>query len=78
MLNHRTKARDRRSRRTLTVKDTSASAFRRIHYFDLMSPTSVDSESVSFSPAKRQEFTVQGHRFIWLTQAEMTQEMGKE
>jgi hypothetical protein len=54
------------------VKDTSASAFRRIHYFDLMPPTSVDSESVSFSHAKRQEFTVQGYRFIWLTQIEMT------
>ncbi|MEI6335813.1 MAG: glycosyltransferase family 39 protein [Methylococcaceae bacterium] len=53
-----------------TVQDTIASTSRRIHYFDLMPTTSVNSESVSFSHAKRQEFTVQGHRFIWLTQIE--------
>jgi hypothetical protein len=52
------------------IPDASASTSRRIHYFDWMSSTGVNSESVPFSSAKRQEFTVQGHRFMWLTRIE--------
>jgi hypothetical protein len=52
------------------IQNASDSTFRRIHYFDWMPPTSVNSGPVPFSHAKKQEFTVQGHRFIWLTQTE--------
>jgi hypothetical protein len=52
------------------VPDASDSNSRRVHYFDWMPATSFNSEPVPFLPAKRQEFTVQGHRFIWLTQVD--------
>jgi hypothetical protein len=52
------------------IQDASDATSRRIHYFDWMPATSFNSEPVPFSPAKRQEFTVQGHRFIWLMQTE--------
>lgn len=51
-----------------TAQDASDSASQRVHYFNWMPPTSVNSQSVPFSSTKRQEFIVQGYRFIWLTQ----------
>ena len=53
-----------------TAQDASDSPSQRVHYFNWISPTGVNFEPVPFSHAKRQEFTVQGHCFIWLTQTE--------
>ena len=50
------------------IPDASYSTSQRVHYFNWMPPTSVNSQSAPFLHAKKQEFTVQGHRFIWLTQ----------
>jgi 4-amino-4-deoxy-L-arabinose transferase-like glycosyltransferase len=52
------------------IPDASASTSRRIHYFNWMPPAGINSEPIPFSSAKRQEFTVQGHRFMWLTRIE--------
>ena len=52
------------------AQDAIASTSRRVQYFDLMPPTRVNSQSVPFLHAKKQEFIVQGHRFIWLTRIE--------
>ena len=43
---------------------------RTVHYFNWIPPTGVNFEPIPFSLAKKQEFIVQGHRFIWLTQTE--------
>jgi hypothetical protein len=43
---------------------------RRVHYFNWILPTGVNSEPIPFSPDNKQEFIVQGHGFIWLTQPE--------
>ena len=51
-----------------TAQDASDSTSQRVHYFNWMPPTSVNSQSAPFLHAKKQEFIVQGHRFIWLTQ----------
>ena len=51
-----------------TAQDASDSPSQRVHYFNWMPPTSVNSQSAPFLHAKKQEFIVQGHRFIWLTQ----------
>ena len=50
------------------AQDASDSPSQRVHYFNWMPPTSVNSQSAPFLHAKKQEFIVQGHRFIWLTQ----------
>jgi hypothetical protein len=52
------------------ILDASDSISRRIHYFNWMPPAGVNSEPIPFSFDNKQEFIVQGHRFIWLTQTE--------
>ena len=52
------------------ITHASDSISRRVHYFNWIPPTVVNSEPIHFLPAKKQEFIVQGHQFIWLTQTE--------
>ena len=52
------------------ITHASDSISRRVHYFNWIPPTVVNSEPIPFSLAKKQEFIVQGHHFIWLTQTE--------
>ena len=64
--------------RQTKVKFGSASTSS-IHFFDWLPPASFNSEPAPFLHARRREFTVQGHRFILLTQAEeIPQQRAKE